>query len=56
VGGGGTKNRDWWPNQLKLNILRQHSPLSNPMGREFNYAEEFKSLGSAMPLRRISTS
>jgi len=44
VGGGGTKNRDWWPNQLKLNILRQHSALSNPMGDDFNYAEEFKSL------------
>ena len=43
-GGGGTKNRDWWPNQLKLNILRQHSELSNPMGEDFNYAEEFKSL------------
>jgi len=42
--GGGTRNRDWWPNQLKLNILRQHSTLSNPMGKEFNYAEEFKSL------------
>jgi len=44
VGTDGTKNRDWWPNQLKLNILRQHSPLSNPMGEDFNYAEEFKSL------------
>ena len=44
VGTGGTKNRDWWPNQLKLNILRQHSSLSNPMGTDFNYAEEFKSL------------
>lgn len=42
--GGGTRNRDWWPNQLKLNILRQHSTLSNPMGETFNYAEEFKSL------------
>ena len=42
--GGGTRNRDWWPNQLKLNILRQHSALSNPMGEAFNYAEEFKSL------------
>ncbi|MEZ5023900.1 MAG: hypothetical protein R2728_11690 [Chitinophagales bacterium] len=41
--GGGTKNRDWWPNQLNLNILRQHSALSNPMGEDFNYAEEFKS-------------
>lgn len=42
--GGGTSNRDWWPNQLKLNILRQNSTLSNPMGDRFNYAEEFKSL------------
>lgn len=42
--GGGTRNRDWWPNQLKLNILRQHSSLSNPMGEKFNYAEEFKKL------------
>ncbi len=44
VGGGGTRNRDWWPNQLKVNILRQHSSLSNPMDDNFNYAEEFKSL------------
>ncbi len=44
TGGGGTKNRDWWPNQLKLNILRQNSELSNPMDEEFNYAEEFKKL------------
>ena len=42
--GSGTRNLDWWPNQLKLNILRQHSSLSNPMGEAFNYAEEFKSL------------
>ncbi|MDH3709539.1 MAG: catalase/peroxidase HPI [Cyclobacteriaceae bacterium] len=42
--GGGTSNRDWWPNQLNLNILRQHSSLSNPMGEDFNYGEEFKSL------------
>jgi catalase-peroxidase len=42
--GGGTSNRDWWPNQLKLNVLRQNSSLSNPMGDHFNYAEEFKSL------------
>jgi len=42
--GGGTGNRDWWPNQLKLNILRQHSSLSNPMDKAFNYAEEFKKL------------
>jgi catalase-peroxidase len=44
VGAGGTKNRDWWPNQLKLNVLRQHSSKSNPLGEDFNYAEEFKSL------------
>jgi catalase-peroxidase len=42
--GGGTSIRDWWPNQLNLKILHQHSPLSNPMGEEFNYAEEFKKL------------
>jgi catalase-peroxidase len=42
--GGGTTNRDWWPNQLKLNILRQRSSLSNPMDEKFNYAKEFKSL------------
>ena len=42
--GGGTSNRDWWPNQLKLNLLRQHSQLSNPMGEKFDYAEEFKKL------------
>ncbi len=42
--GGGNRNRDWWPNQLKLNILRQHSALSNPMGKTFDYAKEFKSL------------
>ncbi|ASU34061.1 catalase/peroxidase HPI [Mucilaginibacter xinganensis] len=42
--GSGTRNRDWWPNQLKLNILRQNSSLSNPMGEAFNYAKEFSSL------------
>jgi len=42
--GNGTINRDWWPNQLKLNILRQHSVLSNPMGEDFNYVEAFKAL------------
>ena len=45
--GSGTRNRDWWPNQLKLSILRQNSSLSNPMGEAFNYAEEFKSLDLA---------
>lgn len=47
VGGGGTRNNDWWPNQLKLSILRQHSSLSDPMGEDFNYAEAFKSLDLA---------
>jgi catalase-peroxidase len=42
--GGGTTNRDWWPNQLNLKILHQHSSLSDPMGENFNYADEFKSL------------
>jgi len=42
--GAGTRNRDWWPNQLKLNILRQYSDLSDPMGAGFDYAIEFKSL------------
>lgn len=46
-GGGGTRNRDWWPNQLKLNILRQHSALSDPMDKGFNYAKEFKKLDLA---------
>jgi len=45
--GRGTRNRDWWPNQLRLNILRQHSSLSNPLGEDFNYAEAFKSLDLA---------
>jgi catalase-peroxidase len=45
--GSGTRNRDWWPNQLKLHILRQHSSLSNPMGDAFNYAKEFKSVDLA---------
>jgi len=43
-GARGTSNRDWWPNQLNLKILHQHSSLSNPMGDKFNYAEEFKKL------------
>jgi len=42
--GDGTSNRDWWPNQLRLDILHQHSSKSNPMGGDFNYAKEFKSL------------
>lgn len=42
--GGGTANRDWWPNKLDVHILRQHSSKSNPMEEDFNYAEEFKKL------------
>ena len=45
--GGGTVNREWWPNQLNLNILRQHSSLSNPMDPDFDYAKEFKKLDLA---------
>src|SRR5487761_2517825 len=41
---GARSNTDWWPDQLKVNVLHQHSPLSDPMGEKFNYAEEFKSL------------
>jgi catalase-peroxidase len=44
VGSGGTKNRDWWPNQLKLNMLRQNSEKSDPMGGDFDYRKEFTSL------------
>ena len=44
VSGGGTSNRDWWPNQLNLKILHQNSNLSNPMGADFKYADEFKKL------------
>src|SRR5512136_1746088 len=45
--GGGTSTRDWWPNQLRLDILHQHSSKSNPMGNDFNYAKEFNSLDLA---------
>ncbi len=45
--GGGTSNRDWWPNQLKLELLHQHSSKSNPMGEDFDYAKEFASLDLA---------
>ena len=44
IGGMGTSNKDWWPNRLNLSILRQHSSLSNPMDKDFNYVEEFKKL------------
>jgi len=44
MAGGGTQNQDWWPNQLNLQVLRQHSNLSNPLGEDFNYAEAFNAL------------
>jgi catalase-peroxidase len=47
VAGRGTSNQEWWPNRLKLEILHQHSSKSNPMGEDFNYAKEFKSLDLA---------
>jgi catalase-peroxidase len=56
--GGGTSNRDWWPNQLKLDILRQHSSRSDPMGEDFNYAEAFNSLdleAVKQDLRKVMT-
>src|SRR5258705_8325011 len=52
--GGGTSNRDWWPNQLKLELLHQHSSKSNPMCEDFNYAEEFKSLDLAAVKRDLA--
>ena len=42
--GGGTRNRDWWPNELKLNILRQNATKSDPMGTDFDYAAAFNSI------------
>jgi catalase-peroxidase len=53
--GEGTSNRDWWPEQLNLGILQQHSSLSNPMGEEFNYAEEFKSLDLNAVIQDLKT-
>lgn len=52
--GGGTRNHNWWPNQLNLSILRQHSSVSNPMDSDFNYAEEFKSLDLAALKQEIN--
>ena len=52
--GGGTSNRDWWPNQLNLGILHQHSPASNPMSPDFNYAEEFTKLDLAALKKDLS--
>jgi catalase-peroxidase len=47
MAGSGTSNRDWWPNDLRIDLLHQHSSKSDPMGRDFNYAKEFKSLDYA---------
>ena len=52
--GGGTTNRDWWPNQLRLDLLSQHSSKSDPMDEDFNYAEEFKSLDLAAVKRDLA--
>ncbi|MBT9590350.1 MAG: catalase/peroxidase HPI [Thiobacillus sp.] len=52
--GSGTSNHDWWPNQLKLEILHQHTPESSPMGEDFNYAEAFKSLDLAAVKRDLT--
>src|SRR5689334_18005728 len=46
-GAGGTSNKDWWPNQLRVDLLHQHSSKSDPMGAQFNYAREFKRLDFA---------
>ena len=53
--GKGTSNHDWWPNQLKIEILHQHSSKSNPMGEDFNYAKEFKSLDLAAVKKDLAT-
>ena len=45
--GGGTTNREWWPNQLNVDLLHQHSSKSDPIGEDFDYAKEFKSLDFA---------
>ena len=52
---GGMSNRDWWPELLNLGILHQHSSLSNPMGEEFNYSEEFKSLDLDAVIQDLKT-
>jgi catalase-peroxidase len=48
-------NRDWWPNQVNVNVLHQHSPLSDPMGKEFDYAEEFKTLDLNAVIKDLHT-
>src|SRR5689334_22586367 len=51
---GGTSNRDWWPNALRLDLLHQHSPTGNPMGADFDYAAEFLSLDLAAVKRDLA--
>ncbi|RAG28935.1 hypothetical protein DN558_00320, partial [Burkholderia multivorans] len=51
--GSGTSNKDWWPNQINLNILHRHSSLSDPMDKDFNYAEAFKQLDLAAVKRDL---
>jgi catalase-peroxidase len=53
--GSGTSNHDWWPNQLHLEILHQHTPESSPMGEDFNYAEAFKTLDLAAVKKDLTT-
>ena len=53
--GGGTTNRDWWPKQLRIELLNQHSSKSNPMGEDFDYAKEFKSLDLAALKKDLAT-
>lgn len=58
ITGGGTQNTDWWPNAIRLDILRQHNPENNPLGRDFNYAKAFNSIDySALKndLRKVLT-
>ncbi|KAF7192079.1 Catalase-peroxidase [Pseudocercospora fuligena] len=55
IGGGGTRNRDWWPNELRLNILRQHTPTTNPFGEKFDYSAEFKKLDYAALKKDLHT-
>jgi catalase-peroxidase len=52
--GGGTTNRDWWPNSLRLDLLHQHSSKSDPMGADFDYAEAFRA-STSRPSRRTCT-
>jgi len=51
--GGSRSNRDWWPNQLNLSVLHQNSPVADPMGPDFDYAAEFKSLDLAAVRRDL---